>query len=251
MASPLHQFQIETIMPLQVAGFDVSLTNSGLFMVLSVLAATLFFVLGMRGKAVIPGRFQAAAEMLHNSVAGIVSETAGPHSKPYFPLIFSIFIFILFCNFLGMIPGSFTVTSHILVTFGLAVVVFLAVTLTGFIKHGLHFFSLFVPSGTPLLLAPLMFVLELFSYCVRPFSLAIRLFANMMAGHIMLKVFAGMAVMIVSAAAATGGLAIIMLPLPIFLNVALTGFEFFVAGLQAYIFSILASVYLHDALELH
>lgn len=247
MASPLHQFEITTLVPLNIGGTDVSLTNSSLFMILAVVAATLFFVFGMKSKALIPGRLQAAAEMLHNSVSNIVSDTAGEHSKPYFPLIFSIFIFILFCNLLGMIPGSFTVTSHILVTFALALIVFLAVTITGFAKHGLHFLSLFVPHGTPLVMVPLMFTLELFSYCVRPFSLAIRLFANMMAGHIMLKVFAGMAVML----AATGGATLALLPLPILLNVALTGFEFFVAGLQAYIFSILAAVYLHDALELH
>ncbi|MBY0429104.1 MAG: F0F1 ATP synthase subunit A [Alphaproteobacteria bacterium] len=247
MSSPLHQFEIHTILPLNVAGYDVSLTNSSLFMILAVITATLFFVMGMQKKALIPGRFQSAAEMLHNSVANIVSDTAGEHSKPYFPLIFSIFVFILFCNLLGMIPFSFTVTSHILVTFCLALVVFFAVTLTGFARHGLHFFSLFVPEGTPLLMVPFMFILEVLSFCIRPFSLSIRLFANMLAGHIMLKVFATMAIMMVSA----GGMAMVLLPLPIILDVALTGFEFFVAGLQAYIFSILASVYLHDALELH
>lgn len=247
MASPLHQFEISTILPLNVAGYDVSLTNSSLFMILAVICATIFFVMGMQKKALIPGRLQSAAEILHNSVANIVSDTAGENSKPYFPLIFSIFIFILFCNMLGMIPFSFTVTSHILITFCLALIVFLAVTITGFVKHGLHFFSLFVPHGTPLVMVPLMFVLEVMSFCVRPFSLSIRLFANMMAGHIMLKVFAGMAVMLMAA----GGATMILLPLPILLNVALIGFEFFVAGLQAYIFAILASVYLHDALELH
>lgn len=247
MSSPLHQFEITTLVPLEVAGYDVSLTNSSLFMILATLSATLFVALGMRKKEVIPGRFQSAVEMLHNSVANIVGDTAGEHSKPYFPIIFSVFVFILFCNLLGMIPGSFTVTSHILVTFLLALLVFLTVTITGFVRHGFHFFSLFVPHGTPWPMVPFMFVLELFSYCVRPFSLAIRLFANMMAGHIMLKVFAGMAASLVVG----GGVTMLLAPLPIILNVALTGFEFFVAGLQAYIFSILAAVYLHDALELH
>jgi len=247
MSSPLHQFEIHTVLPLTVAGYDISLTNSSVFMFLAVITSTLFLVLGMKKKALIPGRFQAAAEMLHNSVANIVSDTAGENSKPYFPLIFSIFIFILSCNMLGMIPYSFTVTSHILITVILGLIVFFAVTLTGFARHGLHFFSLFIPHGTPLLLAPIMFVLEVFSFCVRPFSLAVRLFANMLAGHIMLKVFAGMAVMLV----ASGGFTLALLPLPVLINVALTGFEFFVAGLQAYIFSILAAVYLHDALELH
>lgn len=247
MASPLHQFEIQTLLPLTLAGHDVSFTNSSLYMVLATLGATAFITLGMRAKALIPGRFQAAVELLHNSVATIVGDTAGTHSKPYFPIIFSVFVFILFCNLLGMIPGSFTVTSHILVTFLLALLVFLAVTITGFVRHGLHFFSLFVPHGTPLVMVPLMFVLELFSYCARPFSLAIRLFANMLAGHIMLKVFAGM----VASLVVGGGVTMFLAPLPIVLNVALIGFEFFVAGLQAYIFSILAAVYLHDALELH
>lgn len=234
-------------MPLEIAGQDVSITNSSLFMLIAVVAASLFMILGMQKRALIPGRLQSAVEMVHNTIAQMVGDTAGEHSKPYFPLIFSIFIFILFCNLIGMVPGSFTVTSHILVTFALAIVVFLAVTLTGFAKHGLHFFSLFVPHGTPLVMLPLIFILELLSFCVRPFSLSIRLFANMMAGHIMLKVFAGMVVMLL----ASGGMTLLLLPLPILLNVALTGFELFVAGLQAYIFSILAAVYLHDALELH
>lgn len=247
MSSPLHQFEIHTVLPLNVAGYDVSLTNSSVFMILAVVTATIFFLLGMQKKALIPGRFQAAAEMLHNSVANIVSDTAGENSKPYFPLIFSIFVFILFCNLLGMIPFSFTVTSHIIITLMLGLVVFFTVTIVGFARHGIHFFSLFVPHGTPWPMIPVMFILELFSFCVRPFSLAIRLFANMMAGHIILKVFAGMAITLLAA----GGVTLALLPLPILLNVALIGFEFFVAGLQAYIFAILASVYLHDALELH
>lgn len=247
MASPFHQFEIKAILPLQLGGYDISLTNSALFMILAVLTSTLFIVLGMKKKAVVPGRLQAAVEMLHGMVLKMVSETAGERSKPFFPLIFSLFIFILFCNLLGMIPGSFTVTSHIIVTFALALVVFFTITLTGLFKHGLRFFSLFVPQGTPWWIVPLMFPLELLSYCIRPFSLAIRLFANMMVGHVMLKIFAGLAIMM----AAGGGLASLFAVLPLVANVALTGFEFFVAAIQAYIFSILAAVYLHDALELH
>lgn len=247
MASPLHQFEIQTLLPLSIAGYDVSLTNSALAMILTVAGATAFMTLGMGKKAIIPGRMQAAVEIMYSSLANMVSETAGHKSRPYFPLIFSLFIFILFSNLLGMIPGAFTVTSHILVTFLLALVVFLAVTITGFAKHGTHFFSLFVPSGTPLALMPLIIPLEIFSYLVRPLSMGIRLFANLMAGHIVLKVFAGMAASLFFAA----GFAPALLPLPILFNVAITGFEFFVAGLQAFIFSILAAVYLHDALELH
>jgi F-type H+-transporting ATPase subunit a len=247
MSSPIHQFEIHPIVPLNLGGVDVSLTNSGLFMLLAAAAATLFITLGMGKKAMVPGRGQAAVEMIYSSMNSMIGDAAGEHSKPYFPLIFSIFIFILFCNLLGMVPWSFTVTSHVFVTFLLALIVFLTVTIVGFARHGLHFLELFVPHGTPLILAPLIFVLELFSYLVRPFSLAVRLFANMLAGHIILKVFGGMMAGLVLAT----GIAPFLLPLPLLFNIAITGFEFFVAGLQAFIFAILAAVYLHDALEMH
>jgi F-type H+-transporting ATPase subunit a len=247
MSSPLHQFVIQPIIPLEIAGYDVSLTNSGLAMILAAVSATAFVALGMQKQAVIPGRLQAAVEIVYSTISKMVSDTAGPKSKPYFPLIFSIFIFILFCNVLGMFPGSFTPTSHILVTFALAILVFLTVMLVGLFKHGLHFFTLFLPHGTPWWLVPVIVPLEIFSFLVRPFSLSIRLFANMMAGHIVLKIFAGMAVSLFLAT----GFAPALLPLPVLFNAALIGFEFFVAGLQAYIFSILAAVYMHDALELH
>lgn len=245
--SPIHQFEIHPLLPLHIGGVDVSLTNSGLFMLIAAACATLFITLGMRKGALVPGRGQAAVEVVYKSMATMIGDAAGEHSKPYFPLIFSVFIFILFCNLVGMMPWSFTVTSHIFVTFMIALLVFLTVTVVGFARHGFHFLSLFVPHGTPLVLAPIIFVLELFSYLVRPFSLAIRLFANMLAGHIILKVFGGMAAGMVLAS----GIAPFLLPLPLLFNVAITGFEFFVAGLQAFIFAILSAVYLHDALELH
>lgn len=247
MLSPLHQFNIEPVLPLHIAGYDLSLTNSSLAMMAVAICATSFVVLGMQKQSVVPGRLQAAVEMIYSGVSKMVSDTAGPHSKPYFPLIFTLFMFILFSNLFGMFPGVFTVTSHILVTFSLALVVFLAVTLTGLARHGLHFFSLFVPHGTPLILLPLIIPLEIFSFLVRPFSLSIRLFANMLAGHIVLKVFGGMCASLFMAT----GFAVALLPLPLLFNVAITGFEFFVAGLQAFIFAILAAVYMHDALELH
>jgi F-type H+-transporting ATPase subunit a len=247
MASPIHQFEIQPLLPLHVAGFDVSLTNSGAWMLAAAACATLFITIGMRKKALIPGKLQASVEMIYKGMSGIIGDAAGEHSKPYFPLIFSVFIFILFCNLLGMLPWSFTPTSHVFITFLLALVIFVTVTIVGFVKHGLHFLSLFLPHGTPMILAPLIFVLELFSYFVRPFSLAIRLFANMLAGHIILKVFGGMAAGLVVAT----GVAPFLLPLPLIFNIAITGFEFFVAGLQAFIFAILSAVYLHDALELH
>jgi F-type H+-transporting ATPase subunit a len=245
--SPIHQFEIHPILPLSIGGVDVSLTNSGLFMLIAMVCATLFMTVGMGKKALVPGRGQASVEMVYKSMASMIGDAAGEHSKPYFPFIFSVFIFILFANLVGMFPWTFTVTSHIFVTFLLALTVFLVVTVIGFVKHGFRFLSLFVPHGTPLVLAPIIFVLELFSYFVRPFSLAIRLFANMLAGHIILKVFAGMCATMVFAT----GIAPWLLPLPLAFNVAITGFEFFVAGLQAFIFAILSAVYLHDALELH
>jgi F-type H+-transporting ATPase subunit a len=247
MSSPIHQFEIHPIVPLQLAGHDISFTNSALYMVLAAVLSTAFITLCIRRKSLIPARAQAAVEILYKSVSSVVGDAAGEHSKPYFPFIFSIFIFILFGNMLGMIPGSFTITSHIFVTFLLALIVFLTVTVIGFAKHGFHFFSLFIPHGAPPILIPLIFVLELFSYMVRPFSLGIRLFANMLAGHIILKVFGGMA----AGLALTAGFLPLMISLPLVFNVAITGFEFFVSGLQAFIFAILSSVYLHDALEMH
>lgn len=248
MHSPLEQFAIKTMVPLQVAGFDVSFTNATLFKMLAVLAITLLMTAGMGRGRMVPTRWQMLTETLYGTISNMVDSVAGPKARPYFPFIFSIFMFILLGNLLGMVPGGFTFTSHIIVTFALAALVFLTVTITGFAKHGLHFFHLFVPKSTPLPLIPILFVLELFSFCVRPFSLSIRLFANMLAGHILLKVFAGMIVMLITALGVYG-YAIGVLPM--LLNIFMIGFEFFVAALQAYIFAILSSLYLRDALEMH
>lgn len=258
--SPLAQFEIKQLLPLpEIAGVDLSFTNSALFMLIAVGCSVAFLVLGMGRGGVIPGRMQMLVETVHNAIANMVEQTAGHKSKAYFPFIFALFIFILFANALGLIPYGFTATSHIIVTFALAIVVFLAVTLTGFAKHGLHFFGLFVPEGVPKVMIPFLFVVELLSFCVRPFSLSIRLFANMLAGGILLKVFAGMAAGMVVAGLYGNPeaqqdpslLQLLLAPLPLLLTIALTGFKLFVAGLQAYIFSILTAVYLHDALEMH
>lgn len=248
MHSPLEQFEVKTLMPLHAFGHDISFTNASLYMMLTLVCATLLMTLGMGRGRLIPGRLQVLTETLYQTISNMVDSVSGPKARGYFPFIFSLFIFILFGNLLGLIPGAFTVTSHLIVTFALAALVFLVVTITGFARHGLHFLHLFVPAGTPLPLMPVMFVIELLSFCIRPFSLSIRLFANMLAGHILIKVFAGLAIMLVAALGATGyGVAI----LPVIMNIFVTGFEFFVAGLQAYIFAILASVYLRDALEMH
>ncbi|WP_207486011.1 F0F1 ATP synthase subunit A [Arenibaculum pallidiluteum] len=245
---PLHQFQIRPIVPIRIGGLDLSFTNSALFMVVAVLLVTALLVYGMRGRALVPGRLQSAAELFYEFIANMVRENAGPDARRYFPFVFSLFMFILVGNMLGMIPGAFTFTSHIIVTFALALTVFAFVTLLGLVKHGLHFFSLFMPSGAPLVLAPLLIPIEIISYLSRPVSLSVRLFANMLAGHTMLKVFASFTALLGGALGASG-FAIGILPLLV--NIGLIGFEILVAFLQAYVFTLLTCLYIRDALELH
>lgn len=238
--SPLEQFQINRLIPMEVGGVDVSFTNSALWMVLVIAGATLFLTLGMQRRAMVPGRLQSMAEMTYELVAGVVRDNVGSAGRPYFPFIFTIFIFVLFSNLFGLIPYSFTVTSHIIVTFALAAMVWIGVTVIGIAKHGLHFFSLFLPKGIPIALAPLLVVIELISYLVRPVTLSMRLFANMMAGHTLIKVIAGFVV-------ALGLFGVV----PLLVTSAIYGLELLVAVLQAYVFAILTSLYLNDALNLH
>jgi F-type H+-transporting ATPase subunit a len=237
---PLHQFEIKRLIPLKLGNLDVSFTNSSMWMVLAILAVTVFLVGGMRRRAVVPGRWQSMAEMSYEFIAGMIQENVGSKGRAFFPFIFSLFMFILAGNLLGMIPYSFTFTSHIIVTFAMAAVVFVGVTIVGFVLHGTHFLSYFVPKGVPAVMLVLMVPIEVLSYLTRPLSLSIRLFANMMAGHTMVKVFAAFTVML-----GIFGVA------PLFINVALTGFEFMVAFLQAYVFTILTCMYLNDAVHLH
>lgn len=245
---PLHQFQINPILQIVIAGYDVSFTNSAFFMVVAAALIYALLVFGMSGRALVPGRLQSLAEIFYEFVANMVRDNAGHDARPYFPFVFSIFMFVLFGNLVGMIPFTFTFTSHIIVTFTLAATVFVFVTVLALMKHGLHFFSFFMPHGAPVALAPILIPIEVISYLMRPVSLSIRLFANMMAGHTMLKVFAGFTVMMISGLGAVGFLAGIV---PLAINIALTGFEFLVAFLQAYVFSILTCLYIRDALELH
>ncbi|AWJ90427.1 F0F1 ATP synthase subunit A [Azospirillum baldaniorum] len=245
---PLHQFQINPILQIVIAGYDVSFTNSAFFMVVAVALIYALLVFGMSGRALVPGRLQSLAEIFYEFVANMVRDNAGHDARPYFPFVFAIFMFVLFGNLVGMIPFTFTFTSHIIVTFTLAATVFVFVTVLALMKHGLHFFSFFMPHGAPVLLAPILIPIEVISYLMRPVSLSIRLFANMMAGHTMLKVFAGFTVMMISGLGAVGFLAGLV---PLAINIALTGFEFLVAFLQAYVFSILTCLYIRDALELH
>jgi len=245
---PLHQFQIQRYLPINIGGLDASFSNSALYMVITVALITGLIVYGMRGRALVPTRMQSLAELFYEFVANLVRDNAGPDARKYFPFVFSLFMFIMIGNLLGLIPGTFTFTSHIIVTFGLALTVFVFVTLLGLIKHGFHFFTLFMPSGVPMALAPILIPIEVLSYLSRPVSLSIRLFANMMAGHTMLKVFGGFSVLL-GGALGGAGYAIGILPLAI--NVALVGFEILVALLQAYVFTILTCLYIRDALELH
>ncbi len=240
--SPLAQFEVKSLVRMpELFGFNIDFTNASLFMVLAVLGIWALLTLSMRGRALVPGRWQSMVESLYGFVAGTVRDNCGKEGKAYFPFIFTLFMFILFCNLLGMVPYSFTVTSHIIVTFALAIFIFLSVTLIAIIKHGpVQFLGFFLPAGTPLWMAPMMYVIELFSYLARPVSLSVRLTANMMAGHTMLKVIAGLVVSFGLIGAA-----------PFALLIVLTGFEIFVAILQAYIFTVLTCVYLNDALHLH
>jgi len=242
MANPMQQFEVKTIGPkLEVGNFDISFTNASLFMVIVVGAISLLFVLSTQKKSLVPSRMQLLSEMAYEFVAKMISETAGDKARPYFPFILTLFLFVLFSNMIGMLPYSFTVTSHIIVTFALAIFVFIGVTIIGFIKHGIGYLKLFVPSGVPVVLMPIIVVIEIISYLSRPVSLSVRLFANMMAGHTMLKVFGGFVI----------SLGLIGGWLPLGFSVALTGLEILVAFLQAYVFAILTCIYLNDALNLH
>ncbi|MDX9860133.1 MAG: F0F1 ATP synthase subunit A [Rhodospirillales bacterium] len=241
MANPLHQFEIQVVAPIEVGGVNASLTNSAIFMLITVAAVTAFLMFGMRNRRLVPGRWQSMAELSYEFIAGMVRDNVGNEGRRYFPFIFSLFMFILFGNLVGLVPYSFTFTSHIIVTFAMAAFVFLGVTIIGIVRHRLRFFSYFLPKGVPLIMAPLLIPIEIMSYLSRPVSLSIRLFANMMAGHTMMKVFAGFVVPL----GILGGWA------PLSIDVALTAFEFLVAFLQAYVFTILTCIYLHDAIHLH
>ena len=238
--SPLAQFEIKTLVPLKVGGLDVSFTNSSLFMVATVLVVSCFLIAGMRRGALVPGRWQSIAELSYVFIANLVKDTVGSQGRPYFPFIFTVFMFVLVGNLLGMVPYSFTFTSHIIVTFTMAAVIFIGVTIIALAKHGMHFFSFFMPPGVPMLMAPLLIPIEIISYLSRPISLSVRLFANMLAGHTLLKVFAGFIVSL-----GVFGVA------PWLFVVALTGLEIVIAFLQAFVFTILTCLYLNDALHLH
>lgn len=246
MASdPIHQFQISKLIEIDVGGVDLSFTNSSLFMVVTVAAATAFLYLTTARRGMVPSRLQSVSEMAYEFVASMLRDAAGSQGMKFFPLVFSLFMFVLVANLFGMFPYFFTVTSHIIVTFALAMLVMGTVVVYGFYKHGLGFLKLFVPSGIPIVLSPLVVLIEIISFLSRPISLSVRLFANMLAGHITLKVFAGFVVSLASFGALGIGGAV----LPLFMTVAITALEFLVAFLQAYVFAVLTCMYLGDALH--
>jgi F-type H+-transporting ATPase subunit a len=238
--SPLHQFVIERLAPLHIGHYDVSFTNSSLYMTIAVVLITAFIMFSMSNAQLVPSRWQSAAELVYEFIANMVRDNVGSAGRPYFPFIFSLFMFVLFGNLIGMIPFTFTYTSHIIVTFAMALFIFVAVTLIALARHGFHFFTYFAPKGLPLPLLILLIPIEVISYCIRPMTLSIRLFANMMAGHTMLVIFAGF----VFALGLFGFL-------PLAFDVFFILLELLVAVLQAYVFTILTCIYLHDAIHLH
>ena len=238
--SPLAQFEIQRWISIEPFGVDLSFTNSALFMTIAVVLAIGFLMLGTRRHALVPGRWQSVAELSYEFIANMIRDNVGQDGRKYFPFIFTLFMFVFFGNMLGMVPYSFTYTSHIIVTFALALVVFIGVTTIGFMKHGIRFLGFLMPAGIPVFMAPPIIPIEILSYFTRPVSLALRLFANMTAGHTMLKVFASFVF----------GLGVFGI-VPLALVTALTGLEFIIAFLQAYVFTILTCVYLNDALHMH
>jgi F-type H+-transporting ATPase subunit a len=236
----LAQFEIKALVPIRIGDLDLSYTNSALFMTIGVVLAITLLMLGTRSHALVPGRLQSVAELSYEFIANMIRDNVGQEGRKYFPFIFTLFMFVFFGNMLGMVPYSFTYTSHIIVTFAMALAVFIGVTVIGFMKHGIRFLGFLMPTGIPVFMAPLIIPIEVLSYFTRPVSLALRLFANMTAGHTMLKVFAGFVF-------ALGVFGVV----PLALVTALIGLEFIIAFLQAYVFTILTCVYLNDALHMH
>jgi F-type H+-transporting ATPase subunit a len=243
---PIHQFEIQNLVPLfKMGAAEIHFTNSAAFMILAVALTAALLIGATAGRRIVPTRMQSAAELTYELVASTLRSSAGEEGMKFFPLVLSLFMFILMSNVIGIIPYTFTVTSHIIITAALALTVFFTVIIYGFWKHGLHFVNLFLPSGIPRVLAPMIVVIELLSFLSRPISHSVRLFANMLAGHITLKLVGGFVVMMASA----GALGTVGAIAPLALTVALTALELLVAVLQAYVFTILTCIYLNDAIH--
>ena len=246
-ADPIHQFQIIDLFPVaKIGNVEIAFTNSAAFMLLAVVALTVFLVGATAKGSLVPSRLQSAAELSYEFVATTVRSTAGAEGMKFFPFVFSIFMFVLTLNMFGLIPYAFTVTSHIIVTAALAITVFLTVLIYGLWRHGLHFFNLFVPKGVPVYILPLIVAIEILSFLSRPISHSVRLFANMLAGHITLKVFAGFIILMGGSLGAIGWAGSV---LPFAMIVVLFALETLVAFLQAYVFAILTCIYLNDAIH--
>ena len=243
--NPIEQFSITPLIPIRIAGHDFSLTNSSLYMLIAVAIACAVMTAGARGGPGVPGRLQSAAELAYEFIAGMLRSATGEKGMRFFPMVFCLFIFILICNLVGLLPYSFTVTSHIVVTATLAMAVFLTVIVVGIYEHGFGFFKLFVPSGVPIYILPLVVAIEVISFFTRPLSHSVRLFANMLAGHITLNVFGSFVVMLLGAGAAVKALAV----LPFAMTIGLDALELLVAFLQAYVFAMLTCMYLNDAIH--
>src|SRR6202163_2215405 len=246
-ADPIHQFQLTKLFTIgHIGGQEIAFTNSSFYMFLSVAVISLLMIGGVAGRQLVPGRFQSMAELSYEFVANTIRSNAGSEGMKFFPLVFSLFMFIMVSNMIGIIPYTFTVSSHIIVTAALALLVFFTVLVYGFYKNGLKFFKLFVPSGIPIYILPLVVFIEIFSFFLRPISHSVRLFANILAAHISLKVFAGFVGMLGASLGALGWIGGVM---PLALTVALTALELLVAFLQAYVFAILTCIYLNDAIH--
>ena len=243
---PLHQFVISPLVPLTAGGVDISFTNSSLWMMIAIATSVFLFTFGLRRKALVPGRLQVLLEMIYGAIDGMVRSTIGAEGRHYLPFVFTLFMTILIGNLLGLIPFSFTFTSHIIVTAALSFLVFFSVIIFGVMRHGKHFLSLFVPSGVPFFVYPLLVPIEIISYMARPITHGLRLFANMMAGHILLKVFASFSVTLIG----FGAVGIISGAVPMLINSVLIGFELMIGILQAYVFAILACIYLKDSVKI-
>lgn len=247
ISSPLEQFELVSLIPLILFGYNISFTNFSMLLLLTIIISFFFFNLALLYKVIVPTHLQSLQEIIYELTSSIVSDNLGKKGEIYFPFIFALHLFLLVCNLLGMIPYSFTVTSHIVFTFSLAMSIFIGINIIGLQTHGLKFFALFLPRGVPLFIVPLLITIEFLSYIVKVFTLSIRLFANMTSGHTLLKIIAGFAWTMLT----SGGLLAIFHLIPLLLLIALIGLEFAIAGLQAYVFTLLTCIYLNDVLELH
>jgi F-type H+-transporting ATPase subunit a len=246
--SPMQQFEIQQWIPIEIGGVDLSFTNSSFWMLLAAGGALALMLIGVKRDGIVPGRAQSIVEIIYGFIeSNTVLAVMGESGRKFLPFVFTLFWFVFFSNFLGLIPYSFTVTSHIIVTFAMALTVFAVVLAVGFWTHGLHFFSLFVPSGAPLWIMPVIVPIEIISFLSRPISLSVRLAANMLAGHTMLKVFAGFVVTMMGA----GGIMAVFSIAPIAAGVAITALEVLVAAIQAWVFALLTCIYLNEAVHLH